>query len=292
MVNRSLSIAGLCHVASLGFGSLRAVDGIAIILQVLILLMGVSVWGVIFDRQRRGQPLFDRPVPATRPRPPVALALAVCWIFIQCLSLITTDQDAKPVDKFNEAHALFLLTFNLLVQVITACLLAVCLSRLGSQGLTRFGIDRRNVGESMEIGLMGYFAAVLPVLAVNIAISPLRTDNNQHVFLQILNAQQSTPLVTLMIASAVIMAPIEEELLYRVIFQGTLQRYLTPAASIIVSSMVFSAVHGFPDAIGLFPLALVLGYLYWRTGSYLTIVTTHAAFNGATVILTLLSPES
>ena len=87
------------------------------------------------------------------------------------------------------------------------------------------------------------------------------------------------------------MAPIGEELLYRVIIQGVLQRHLPPSVSIVISSVVFSAVHGFPDAIGLFPLALILGYLYWRTGSYLTIVTTHAVFNGATVILTLLSPQ-
>ena len=87
------------------------------------------------------------------------------------------------------------------------------------------------------------------------------------------------------------MAPIEEELLYRVIFQGTLQRYVSPLTSIIISAAVFSAVHGFPDALGLFPLALILGYLYWRTGSYLTIVTTHAAFNGVTVLLTVLSPQ-
>ena len=104
--------------------------------------------------------------------------------------------------------------------------------------------------------------------------------------------QQSIPLVALMSASAVIMAPIEEELLYRVIFQGTLQRHVSPLGSILISSVIFSSVHGFPDAFGLFPLALILGYLYWRTGSYLTIVTTHAMFNGVTLLLTLLSPQS
>ena len=78
--------------------------------------------------------------------------------------------------------------------------------------------------------------------------------------------------------------------MYRVILQGTLQRHFSPTASILISASLFSAVHGFPDAVGLFPLALILGFLYWRTGSYLTIVTTHAAFNAVTVILTLISP--
>jgi membrane protease YdiL (CAAX protease family) len=268
------------------------VDVIASALQVLILLASMGIWGRIIHKLQSGQPLLTRSVPATRPRPLVAISLALAWILIQCITLFSPEDHAKTVDKLNEEKALVLLAFNLAVQVITACLLTISLSCLGRQGLTRFGIDRRNESESIKIGLWGYFAAVTPVIIANVAISPLRTDDNQHVFLQILNAQQSIPLVALMAASAVIMAPIEEELLYRVIFQGTLQRHLPPVASILISSIVFSAVHGFPDAIGLFPLALVLGYLYWRTGSYLTIVTTHAVFNGVTVILTILSPQS
>lgn len=266
-------------------------DDITLILHVLILLTSMGVWIRILNNGLTEHPLLTRPVPVTRPRPLVAIALAFAWILIQCVTLFTPDDHTQTIDKLNEGRALFLLTFNLLVQIITSCLLTVSLSRLGRQGLTRFGIDLRHSQESVKIGLFGYFAAVIPVLIANLAISRLRTEDNQHVFLQILNAQQSIPLVALMVASAVIMAPIEEELLYRVIFQGTLQRYLSPLAAILISSMVFSAVHGFPDAIGLFPLALVLGYLYWRTGSYLTIMTTHAVFNGVTVILTLLSPQ-
>ena len=288
---RLLSIAGLCRVASLRSGSPRAVVDIASFLQLLILLASMSVWGGIIQRLRQGQPLLTRHVPATRPRPYLSVAIALIWIFIQCATMLLPGSSTHSVDKFDEGVALGLLLYNLCIQVITACVLIVSLSRLGSQGLTRFGFDLRHAKESISVGIMGYFAAVVPVILANLAILPLRTEDNQHIFLQILNAQQSVPLVALMSASAVIMAPIEEELLYRVIFQGTLQRYLTPWASIIISSAIFSAVHGFPDAIGLFPLALVLGYLYWRTGSYLTIVTTHAVFNGVTVLLTLLSPQ-
>ncbi len=265
--------------------------GIASFLQLLILIASMSVWGAIIQRLHQGQPLLMRSVPVTRPRPVIAIAIAMSWVLIQCIGLLLPGSQSKSVDKFDELLALNLLTYNLCIQVITACVLVVSLTRLGRQGLTRFGLDMRQAHESIHIGIFGYFAAVIPVIMANLAISPLRTDDNQHVFLQILNAQQSAPLVALMSASAVIMAPIEEELLYRVIFQGTLQRHLSPLASILISSVIFSSVHGFPDAIGLFPLALILGYLYWRTGSYLTVVTTHAVFNGVTVLLTLLSPE-
>ncbi|MFO1006292.1 MAG: CPBP family intramembrane glutamic endopeptidase [Planctomycetaceae bacterium] len=267
-------------------------DEIASVLQMLILLSSMGVWWGIVQRLHQGQPLLSRSVPVTRPRPLIAIAVAVTWVLLQCVGLLLSRNQSQPVDKFNEASALGLLIYNLCVQIITACVMVVSLTRLGRQGLTRFGFDLRHANESILIGVLGYFAAVIPVIVANVAISPLRTEDNQHVFLQILNAQQSVPLVALMSASAVVMAPIEEELLYRVIFQGTLQRHLSPLGSILVSSVVFSSVHGFPDAIGLFPLALILGYLYWRTGSYLTVVTTHAMFNGVTVLLTLLSPVS
>ena len=266
-------------------------DQIASILQMVILLASLAVWGRTFERLTTGQPLVPREVPASRPRPMLALILALSWILFSCASQLLQDQEIQPVDKFDEVQALLLLTSNLFIQITTTCVLLVCLTRLGSQRLTRFGIDGRRPAEDIGIGLLGYLAAVIPVIAANVAMSSFRTDDNQHIFLQILQSQQSVPLVVLMIASAVIMAPLEEELLYRVILQGTLQRSMSPTASILISAGLFSAVHGFPDALGLFPLALVLGFLYWRTGSYLAIVTTHAAFNGVTVLLTLLSPE-
>ncbi len=266
-------------------------EDLASILQVAILLASLAVWGLTFERWTTGVPLVSRTVPATRARPLLAVLLTMVWILVSCYSHLTQSGEPQTVDAFDEVNALFLLAFNLLLQITTTCVLLVCLTRLGSQRLTRFGIDSREMSESVGTGILGYFAAVIPVIAANVAMASFRTDDNQHVFLQILNSQQSIPLVALMIGSAVVMAPIGEELMYRVILQGTLQRYMSPTASILISASLFSAVHGFPDAVGLFPLALILGFLYWRTGSYLTIVTTHAMFNGVTVLLTIMSPE-
>ncbi len=266
-------------------------DQLVSMLYGLILLASLAVWGLIFERLTTGVPLVSRSVPVTRPRPWLAIVVTLGWIGFSCLSQLFLHSQPPMAEKFNEQQALFLLSFNLLAQITTTCLLLVCLTRLGSQRLTRFGIDGRQPGEAIEAGLLGYLTAVIPVIILNVAVSAFRTEENQHVFLQILDSHKSVLLVVLMIASAVIMAPLEEELMYRVILQGTLQRHLPPMASILISASLFSAVHGFPDAVGLFPLALILGFLYWRTGSYLTIVTTHATFNGVTVFLTLMSPQ-
>ncbi len=258
---------------------------------ILILLTSLAAWAMVIERLTTGQSLVSRRVPVVRPRPLIAILLTAAWILFSLSSHLLPDRETPNPGQFNGRQALFVLAFNLLVQVTTTCVLLICLTELGNKRLTRFGIDGRKLGEDMGTGLMGYFATVIPVLLVNIAMSSLRNDDNQHLFLQILRSDQSVPLVGLMVGSAVIMAPLEEELMYRVILQGTLQRYLSPAASIMISSVIFAGVHGLPDALGLFPLALILGFLYWRTGSYLSIITTHAMFNGMTIFLTILRPQ-
>ena len=260
-------------------------DQLALMLQVVILLAGLAVWGLIIERLFTGVPLISRPVPATRPRPLMAMLVTLGWIGFSCWP------PSLPRPEPQKVNPLLQLLVQLLFQITTTCVLLVCLTRLGSQRLTRFGIDGRHRKEAIGNGLLGYLAAVIPVTVMIIAMSGFRTKENQHILLQILDNQQSGLLVALLIACAVIMAPMQEELMYRVIFQGTLQRFLPPTASILISATVFSAVHGFPDMVGLFPLALVLGFLYWRTGSYFTVVTTHAAFNGVTVILSLMSSK-
>ncbi len=266
-------------------------DQLALMLQAVILLSSLAVWGMILERLSTGESLVGRPVPATRPRPWFAILLVVTLVMLSCSGQYQQSRNTPVPQEFDADKTLLFMAGNIGEQVLIFCLMLVGLTRLGSQRLTRFGIDGRHWDEELGIGLLGWLAAIIPVLIANVSMFPFRGDDNQHIFLQILQSQQSLPLVGLMVASAVVMAPLGEELMYRVILQGTLQRYFSPTASILISASLFSAVHGFPDAVGLLPLALILGYLYWRTGSYVVIVTTHAAFNAVTVILTLISPE-
>ena len=72
--------------------------------------------------------------------------------------------------------------------------------------------------------------------------------------------------------AVVILAPVSEELIFRVILQGALRSKLSASVSIAISSVTFVLVHGFPDMLALLPLAVVFGYVYERTHSYLAVV--------------------
>ena len=93
------------------------------------------------------------------------------------------------------------------------------------------------------------------------------------------------------IIAIVVMAPIAEELLFRGAIQGhLLRKWKKPAAAIIVSSLLFGAIHGNPAQIPFaFVLGLALGWIYYRSGSLIPSILMHFINNGTSVVLFLYS---
>ena len=93
------------------------------------------------------------------------------------------------------------------------------------------------------------------------------------------------------ILSIVVMAPIVEEFLFRGGMQGhLLRKWKNPAWAIVVSALVFGAVHGNPVQIFFAAiLGVVLGWVYYRTGSLLPCMLMHFVNNGTSVLLFHLS---
>ena len=80
--------------------------------------------------------------------------------------------------------------------------------------------------------------------------------------------------------SAVIFAPVLEEILLRgIILDGLLKRY-SPTKAIIWSAVIFGVMHMNPaQAVGAFLLGLPLGWLYYRTGSLWPCIFLHFVNN-------------
>ena len=97
--------------------------------------------------------------------------------------------------------------------------------------------------------------------------------------------------VLLLIAfTAVVLAPIMEELLYRVVILGGLLNHPRPTPrstmlAIGVTSVLFAFAHGFPDSVALLPLAVAIGWTYHQRRSYRTVVLVHVLFNGFNILL-------
>lgn len=136
-------------------------------------------------------------------------------------------------------------------------------------------------------GSIGFLLSLIPVMALLLLTQSVRSEETLHPLFLLLKEQPHISTIIWIFISAVIVAPLVEELIYRVILQSWLEDFLHPFVAILVSSLVFSIVHGFPDCIPLFPLAFVLGTLFYYRRSYVAVVITHVLFNSINLAIAL-----
>jgi membrane protease YdiL (CAAX protease family) len=145
-----------------------------------------------------------------------------------------------------------------------------------------------------------------------------------HEMLNILGSSHSPALQILIVVTAVILAPVFEEILFRGLLQTLISQgrtaspaappplpipvdvpagdgppvleYARPAAALIrpiagrawlailISALLFAAVHEPWTMPPIFVLAVCLGYAYERTGNLWTCITMHALFNLVSVL--------
>jgi hypothetical protein len=131
----------------------------------------------------------------------------------------------------------------------------------------------------LAVGLTVGLAALLPTSLLGQILAPDRETGDTHILLRTLAGKGWDYLLPIIIAAA-ILAPLLEELLFRVIIQGWFADRIGKLA-IPLTAGVFALVHRTSDAALLVPLALILGTLFEYRRSYLEVVAAHAAFNGA-----------
>lgn len=84
-----------------------------------------------------------------------------------------------------------------------------------------------------------------------------------------------------------LLAPVFEEILFRGAIQGYLmKKWTNPWWGIVVASLIFGTIHGNPVQIPFaFITGLVLGWVYYRTGSLLPGIVMHFVNNSFSVVL-------
>jgi membrane protease YdiL (CAAX protease family) len=84
----------------------------------------------------------------------------------------------------------------------------------------------------------------------------------------------------LLLVMVLVLAPVVEELFYRGLVMRSLDRYMPPWASVLVSALVFAAMHFQPvQLVGLTLFGIVCGALVQWTGRLGTSMVTHMVFN-------------
>ena len=106
-----------------------------------------------------------------------------------------------------------------------------------------------------------------------------------EMFTEVMKQMTGGPLWSSFLVVA-IFAPIFEEWLCRgMVLRGLLTK-MKPAWAIVLSALFFAVIHANPwQALNAFLIGLVMGYVYYKTGSLLLTMVIHFVNNGTSVIL-------
>jgi membrane protease YdiL (CAAX protease family) len=251
----------------------------------LLLFAGSLVlWVLILSKTFRGLPPLARKEhgPVSWAALPVFATFVVAMVFPQFILGLALSADSTPLAKVQWRAA---------AMAVQGLSVAGLLLAAGPVRRQDFGWDPATWRSDVLCGAAGFLASLIPVFLVNALVEKmnLRPEGVKHLFFKILESDSRLAVLAWIAVSVVVLAPLAEELTYRVLLQGWCQSHFSPSAAIVFSALIFSIVHGTPDCFALFPLALVLGFVYYRTRSYVAVVVLHALFNATNLTLSVLN---
>ena len=188
-------------------------------------------------------------------------------------------------------------TLILCCAAITGAVVTLVLAhKFFSRRLKGFGLDAKTIPEDAVFAAVNLIT-ILPLVALAVLLTAAigrffvgpEFQITQHKELESIIAHPQLPVKIIIVITAVVAAPVFEEMLFRGMFQSLLRSNLQrPWTAIIASSALFAIVHAdsshWP---ALFVLAICLGYSYEKSGSLFRPIFIHALFNALAVTAAL-----
>jgi membrane protease YdiL (CAAX protease family) len=285
-----------------------------LVMSVFLFLLATSGWCAAFyavDRWRSGQEIAS-----FEPRQPVPWkgleVLPIVFLFgLQLAVTILHSNQVEPDPPIPNTEQLAqTLASGLMGNVIFSGIILAILILFRKVTPLDIGWSPRKIGRDTLLGIGGFLAIGFVIFILQIVLSGLNTDPKlQHPLVQAMLRDRSPGILCLAALSAIVVAPLCEEFLFRVVLQGYLEKRFRVSTGetapaqwtwghslpIVMSAAFFAAIHlrfhdGVPnsDPIPLFVLALVLGYLYQQTHRIWPSIMLHATLNACSFGIALL----
>lgn len=163
-------------------------------------------------------------------------------------------------------------------------------------GLRELGALPRDVRSDVLTGVVGLLLALPLVMGVSFWTAIIGEAFGSvpprfgHDLLKVMVGSESAAARWILIVSAVVLAPILEEFVFRGLVQSGLSSVMKNRwAVVVIASLFFAGIHtvAWQALPGLFVLGVVLGWVYEKRGSLWPSVLIHAGFNAANVAMAL-----
>jgi membrane protease YdiL (CAAX protease family) len=255
-------------------------------LVLLALFCHLATLGWLVRRWQTSQTLLEY-----RPRVPVpwnafGCLPAILMVALAVLSAFGANGPAEAQASAGDfATQLVAGSLNLLLLVGVVTTLIALLSRADDRDL---GLPPSIPGllGDLRVGLVAWLATFVPVYALQALVVVMWGEQTTHPLIETLQNELRPELFAAAFAAAVIAAPIIEEIVFRLLLQGWLEKSAGGSGAVLISSLMFALAHMAhgPDPVALFFLALVLGGVYYRSHRIIPCMTMHAAFNATSLI--------
>jgi hypothetical protein len=137
-------------------------------------------------------------------------------------------------------------------------------------------------GRDILAGLTGAIGMIFAVSLTSDLVLTITHKVETEPAMQLLAMVRTHVELALFIATVAVVAPLVEELFFRVFIYNAIERYAGAAGAVVVSALLFGLVHGPLSPSIALPLAAggaVLAVVYASTRCYYASVITHATFN-------------
>ncbi len=190
-----------------------------------------------------------------------------------------------------------LLLKSMAAAAVPALAIIVMLVARGGRVQNVFGLGKVHVLRAIGLGL-GLALLAMPLTLAAKAILVILTGSHEapQALVQKFNAAVGggdTRLQGLIALSAVVVAPLTEEVLFRGMFYPMLSRSFGRGPAALAVALLFAFVHDtYTDVPGLVVLSLCLTVAYEVTGSLLVPIFMHASFNGVSLVVMWLQAQA
>ena len=197
------------------------------------LLLAVAIaWGYVFRRLLRRKRLLPqwprRPVPWTFPLVVATgvMTFGLRFLMVSVVQVAEMAHQGKLPTDLTSGNLLRILLADTLGSILgggAAVLLLVFAARARAVDL---GWNPRWWKLDVRLGLLAFLLAVVPVYVVHLSVQYFLQNDQGHPLLEALSQNRDPAFLAALFFSAAVVAPVLEELLFRVVLQGWLERAL------------------------------------------------------------------
>jgi len=179
------------------------------------------------------------------------------------------------------------------VYSVVMLVIYVIIRRRGADPFFELGLRTRRLLRQLKLGFAGFlFHWPVRIIFVALSLAICKLVGVNPVQNPVIDLYREEPIGWIKVALVVVpllSAPVFEEIFFRALLYRIVRSYVNAPLTIIFTSLLFASVHtGLNQAVNIFALGLILGYLVEKTGSIVPSIFLHFLINFTSVAALLL----